>query len=160
MTAFLVTLVSTGFFVGYIPVASGTFGSVLGVVFWIMLSFRNPVLNPVAAGVCTGIGFFVSGYAERRVFKNRDDSRIVIDEISGMLVTFLSFRFSFDTTGIVFLFAGFGLFRVLDIIKPPPIGMLQKVDGAGGIMLDDIAAGAIANCILQCIRVLFFRYPA
>ncbi len=157
MTPFLVTLFSTGFFVGYIPVASGTFGSVLGVVFWILLSFRNPVLNPVAAGACTGIGFFVSGYAQRRVFKNRDDSRIVIDEIAGMLITFLSFRFSFDTTGVVFLITGFCLFRALDIIKPPPIGMLQNIDGAGGIMLDDIAAGAIANGILQCIRILFFR---
>ncbi|MBN2322567.1 MAG: phosphatidylglycerophosphatase A [Spirochaetes bacterium] len=156
MTAFFVTLISTGLFVGYIPFTPGTFGSALGCVCWVLFSFTNPSLTPIAAAVCTGVGFLVSGYAERRVFKTRDDSRIVIDEISGMLVTFISFRFSLDVAGAVLLFAGFGLFRALDIAKPPPIGTLQKIDGAGGIMLDDIASGAIANGILQCIRLLFF----
>ena len=157
MTVFLVTLFSTGFFVGYIPAASGTFGAVLGCACWVLLSFRNPVFNPIAATACTGIGFLVSGYAERNVFKKRDDSRIVIDEISGILITFLSFRFSPDTAGVVTLISGFVLFRALDILKPPPVGVLEKVGGAGGIMLDDIAAGMIANGILQCVRLLFFR---
>jgi phosphatidylglycerophosphatase A len=155
--SFLVILISTGFFVGYIPLAPGTFGSLLGCVCWVLLSFTTPALNPIAVAACTGIGFLVSGYAERRVFKNRDDSRIVIDEISGMLITFVSFRFSPDTAGVVLLFTGFGLFRVLDITKPPPIESLQKIGGASGIMLDDIASGAIANGILQCIRLFFFR---
>ena len=97
-----------------------------------------------------------SGYAEKKIFMKKDDKRIVIDEICGMLVTFLTFRFDFDIRGVFLLGGGFLLFRFLDIGKPPPIRSLQKLPGGAGIMLDDIACGAVANGILQAARLIFF----
>jgi len=153
----LIKFIATGAFTGYIPVASGTFGSLLGCIGWVLLSTRTPLFYSVLAGLCTVLGFAVSGYAEKKIFMRKDDPRIVIDEISGMLVTFITFRFDCDIRGVVLLGAGFVLFRLLDIVKPPPIRGLQKLPGGIGIMADDIVSGVIANGILQAVWLVFLR---
>ena len=153
----LIKFIATGAFTGYIPVASGTFGSILGCIGWVLLSTRTPLFYSVLAGLCTALGFAVSGYAEKKIFMRKDDSRIVIDEISGMLITFFTFRFDCGIRGIVLLGAGFVLFRLLDIVKPPPIRGLQKLPGGIGIMADDIVSGVIANGILQAVWLVFLR---
>ena len=153
-----IKIITTGFFIGYIPVASGTFGSVLGCAGWVLLSVVNPVFHPLFVIVCTALGFSTAGPAEKKIFMRKDDPRIVIDEISGMLITFLTFRFGFNIQGVFFLVAGFALFRLLDIFKPPPIRFLQKIPGGVGIMLDDVACGAVANGVLQGLRLIFSHW--
>jgi phosphatidylglycerophosphatase A len=49
--------------------------------------------------------------------------------------------------------AAFFLFRFFDILKPPPIRMLERVGGGFGVMCDDVAAGIITNLILQVVRL-------
>jgi phosphatidylglycerophosphatase A len=71
-----------------------------------------------------------------------------------LVFTGLSFFFSKDIMGFLYLFGGFVLFRVFDIFKPPPIKNLQKAHGGLGIMLDDIVCAAFANGILQILRLL------
>ncbi len=74
-----------------------------------------------------------------------DPGFIVIDEIAGMMVTLFGHPF---TIGVVL--AGFVLFRILDVLKPFPIGFLEaRVPGGAGVVVDDVAAGIFGNGILH-----------
>ena len=152
---FLLKLFATGFFAGYFPLCPGTFASLIGVALWIVLPCGQ--FFPFFVLVFTGLSFVISHYAEKRVFLVKDSSKIVVDEISGMLVTYLSFSFSRDTRGFLYLLGGLVLFRIFDIFKPPPIKNLQKVYGGFGIMLDDLVSAAFANGILQVLRLLLIE---
>jgi phosphatidylglycerophosphatase A len=152
----LAKIISTGLFVGYIPVASGTFGSVLGCGLWVFVAKQSYYYS--ATGLLLILGFFTSGYAEREVFRKKDDRRIVIDEICGMLIAFMTHSFTFTVNGFVLLTAGLIIFRIFDIIKPQPIKYIQNLKGSSGIMLDDIAAGAITNGMLHLIKLVTRRF--
>ena len=88
------------------------------------------------------LGIWSSGKAEKIL--GRDSPHIVIDEISGMMIALTS------------LAAAFTFFRLLDILKPPPLSRLQDLRGGWGIMADDIGAGILANLLL---RLLSFGLP-
>ena len=142
---YVAKVISSGFFVGYIPVASGTFGSLWVVV----LYFLFPDFFSFS-GICVLwiVLFFLGVWAASRseLFWGNDPGKVVIDEIVGMFVTigFLSLNFK-----IVWL--GFFLFRILDIVKPPPARWLEKFPGGWGIMADDVLAGVYANIVLQVL---------
>lgn len=92
---------------------------------------------------------WIAGEAEK-LFGEQDSSRIVIDEVLGMIGTMF-----LNPIGWISLAAGFALFRIFDIIKPFPAGYLDRhLHGGGGVMLDDIAAGIYANLVLQAARRL------
>lgn len=146
----VVKFFSTGFFIGYIPAASGTFGALIGAVFWILLS--KYMFYYAVTVFFVALGIVISGYAENKIFFEKDSSRIVIDEIAGMLIALLSFQFSLSLSGILYLVSGFLLFRIFDIIKPPPIRNVQKYRAGIGIMLDDIIAAIFTNGLLQVLR--------
>ena len=152
----IIKALASGFFTGYVPRGGGTVASLLACGIWMILSSttRHNVVVPL---LVTALGFSIAGYAEREVFSEPDSPKIVIDEISGMLVTYMGFTFSRDLQGLVFGTAGFLLFRFFDIFKPGPVGLAQKVEGGPGIMLDDLASAALANGLLWLIRILFFR---
>jgi phosphatidylglycerophosphatase A len=147
----LMKCLATGFYTGSIPGPRGTYGALLGVCIWLL--FSNSFAFFLIVFVFAVGGTFVAGYAERVIFKEKDSSKIVIDEIAGMLVTFTTFRFHPTLESSVYLAAGFLLFRFFDILKPPPIRNLQKIRGGAGIMLDDVVAGILSNVILQCMRM-------
>ena len=140
--------IATLFYVGYIPFAPGTCGTFAGMLFiWLL---RPPLeWQAVILAVVCIIGVITSGIAEKS-FGEKDSRHIVIDEFAGYLCSIIFL----PLTPIIML-AAFVLFRFFDIIKPPPICLLEKIDGGLGIMLDDIAAGIIANVILQVFVVLF-----
>jgi phosphatidylglycerophosphatase A len=151
----VVKLLASGCFTGYVPRGSGTFASIIACGAWILLSGKS--WYPVFPLFFTVTGFMISGYAQRDVFKEHDSPKIVIDEIAGMLVTYISFSFSLRLEGILYLAAGFFLFRILDIVKPFPVKLLQRLKGGAGIMLDDLASAVIANGLIQLIRIIAFR---
>ena len=151
----MVNLLSSGVFSGYVPRGSGTAASLLACIVWIVLSHSR--VYPVLALVATVTGFAICGYAERVVFGEKDSSKIVIDEIAGMLLTFTTFSFSWNAQGLFYLASGFLFFRFFDIVKPVPIRTLQNIGGGAGIMLDDIGSAAIANGLLQVLRIVIFR---
>jgi phosphatidylglycerophosphatase A len=84
-------------------------------------------------------------------FKVKDSGKIVIDEIAGVMITMWGFQFNYTKYDIVLLVIGFILFRIFDIVKPYPINKLQDISGGWGVMLDDIAAGVVANVLMQMI---------
>lgn len=131
--------------VGYIPFAPGTFGSLVALLI-VMTAKPGLPLHAIISAVSLGLGIYFSGHAAR-VLGGNDPGRIVIDEFAGMLAATL---FLPNTPG--WMIAAFILFRVFDILKPPPIKAIEGLGGGMGIMLDDIAAGLYANIALQIIK--------
>ncbi len=93
-------------------------------------------------------GVYAAGKAEDVL--GRDAKPIVIDEFAGYLISVL-----FLPLHIGWLIAGFVLFRLFDILKPPPVSSFERLKGGLGVMMDDIAAGIISNLILQAWRLIW-----
>ena len=142
LTNTIIIATSTFFYIGYLPFIPGTFGSLVGLgLFYLM---KNNGLNlAVLTFVVTILGFLVAGRAEE-ILKIKDSRHIVIDEISGMLLSLIFLPYD-----IKVVLAAFFLFRLLDSLKPYPAGLLQNLKGSKGVMLDDIVAGLYTNIILQ-----------
>jgi CDP-diacylglycerol--glycerol-3-phosphate 3-phosphatidyltransferase len=152
ISEFFLKLLATGFYAGYMPQAPGSFASLIGAGLWVLMS-RSPVYPLFTAGF-SACAVFIAHRAETRVFHSKDHSAIVIDEIAGMLLTFFSFSFSAGARGILYLILGFALFRFFDIVKPPPIRKVERLQGGFGVVCDDLVSAVYANILLQLLRVL------
>lgn len=135
---------ATGCRIGYVPVAPGTFGSLEGLMASWLLSRTSPAAALVLTLVFIALAVWVSHEAEG-VLGRKDPGCVVIDEVAGMMVTLVGLPFTWITAGL-----GFLLFRILDILKPPPVRNLQDgLPGGLGIVMDDVAAGILANLMLR-----------
>ncbi len=137
--------IATGAYSGYLPKAPGTWGSLVGVLFWTLGLHR---LTPTAyAGMLAGIllvGTAAAGAAEKIVDQG-DPGLVVIDEILGQLIALA--LVPWHPLAAV---TGFVLFCFFDILKPFPVNWLdQHIHGGLGIMLDDVMAGIYALLVLQ-----------
>lgn len=140
---------ATGFYSGNIPFAPGTFGSLVGLLFCYILSLFDFSTALIITLCLIGFSIIISDIAEKALGK-KDPGCIVIDEIAGMAVTLLGISFT-----LKYIVIGFIVFRVLDILKPFPIGFIdRKTKGGFGIVADDVVAGLAANMILNAIRFL------
>ena len=129
-------------FIGFLPYAPGTFGTAVSFLFVLLLRPGEFFLLPVIIAMFV-LGTYVSTSTEKLLGK--DSGHIVIDELCGYIVSVL-----FVPKTIGYLVAAFILFRIFDIVKPPPIRRIEKeVPGGLGIMLDDLAAGIYANICLH-----------
>lgn len=140
----LFMFIATAAYSGYLPKAPGTWGSVAGVLLWLGLNqFDATIYLAILAGIFV-IGTAASGAAEK-ILDQPDPGIVVIDEVVGQLIAL----FLAPTHPVVAL-AGFALFRFFDILKPFPVGWLDRhIHGGLGIMLDDVAAGLMAFALLQ-----------
>jgi phosphatidylglycerophosphatase A len=135
--------VATGAFVGYAPVAPGTFGSALGLaVLFVVRYSQSPLAEGATLVLLAGVGIWSASEAERH-FGRTDPGYIVIDEVVGMLVT-LAFL-PVNATGILVAFL---LFRVFDVVKPWPARRFERLHGGLGVMLDDVMAGVYAHLVM------------
>lgn len=135
---------ATCLMIGKIPVAPGTFGTVAGIPLCLLVSTMSPLAAVLSIAAFTVLAVWAADRGAR-ILGTKDPGCIVIDEMAGILVTFLGLPMN-----VALLFAGFFLFRLLDIVKPFPIRRLEKLPGGIGIVADDVAAGAIANILLRC----------
>ena len=139
VTRALTIFLATGAYSGYSPFAPGTAGSAVGLLLvwggFGPLWSRSPLAALVVFAGAFAISCAIAGRAEE-IFNQPDCSKIVIDEILGMA-------------------AGFLAFRVFDVIKPFPAGLIdRRIGGGTGVMLDDLAAAIYANVVLQVARRL------
>lgn len=141
---------------GYAPIAPGTAGSAVGVLLYLALADLGAALFGITLLALAFLGIWASDVAER-VFAQKDDGRIVIDEVVGQLLTLaplalLAAPGARRSAG--WLFAGFGLFRLLDIWKPPPVDWAERsFSGGAGVMMDDVFAG-ILGCLVMCVALV------
>ncbi|MFW5980220.1 MAG: phosphatidylglycerophosphatase A [Halanaerobiales bacterium] len=138
-------LLATGFYSGYLPVAPGSWGSFLALILLFFFPFLRSFLSIIL--VITA-GIFISHLEEYYTGK-KDETKVVIDEIAGIFITFFGIPLTFWS-----LLCGFLLFRIFDIFKPYLIDRVQDLPGGMGVMADDVLAGIIANIFLQLIFYL------
>ena len=155
--------------VGYLPLAPGTWGSLLAVGFYALLSnvfgayrYRPSLQEPeflvaaihavilIAFLLFILLGIWSAGRATQ-ILGDLDPSEAVIDEVIGQLIVFLFIPFTMSWPLIL---AGFLLFRVFDIWKPYPIDYLQTLPSGIGVCADDILAGVYAGVCLSVIYAI------
>ncbi|MBF0521630.1 MAG: phosphatidylglycerophosphatase A [Candidatus Omnitrophica bacterium] len=142
MTDKTVKLLSTFFYVGYCPVAPGSLASLAGTLIYVFIH-GQPLVHVFLFILVTWIGFAVSGKMEELV-KEKDPSCVVIDEVSGILLSFFLLPINPAT-----VFTTFFLFRAFDMFKIYPGNRFEAMGGGFGIMMDDISAGVYTNIIMQ-----------
>ncbi len=159
----------TTFGVGYLPLAPGTFGSVVGVIIYLWIIIIEAasigflldkgleiasinawfwVFNLVLFLAFCLLGIRASGRATE-LFNDKDPQKVVVDEVMGQLLVFLFVPFLASWWLIV---AGFLLFRLFDIWKPYPIDYLQNLPAGLGVCADDLLAGIYGGV---CLSILY-----
>jgi phosphatidylglycerophosphatase A len=144
--------IATCAYIGYVPIAPGTFGSAAGLpVFLAVRSTGSVAVELAAIVILFAIGVWSGTIAEHH-FGGVDPGPIVIDEVVGMLITLALLPVTM--TGAI---VGFLVFRVLDVVKPWPSGGFEKLPGGLGVMADDGMAAIYGNIVM---RALIWLAPA
>ena len=156
----LVLFIATGAGSGYVPVAPGTAGALVGLVLFVLglRVLEGPLyLLTLAAAIALAVW---SSAAAIPIFGRKDPRQVTIDEVVGMLTTLALLPETASISAGPFameagLVAGFVFFRLFDILKPFPIRWLERaLPGGYGIVLDDVAAGIFANAALRIVALL------
>ena len=160
--------------VGYLPLAPGTWGSLVGVGLYLLLQFliyrfirlfAGPnslmLLSPWSFFIAielalitliTLVGIWAASKAEA-LLGRKDPGKVVIDEVAGQLIALLPIVPRLDP-GWLSIIAAFLLFRLFDIVKPYPARRFEKLESGLGIMSDDIVAGAYAAVAMSVIMAV------
>jgi len=158
--------------VGYLPLAPGTWGSLVAVGYYLVLrlavfgrfSNSNDTADAifhwtflggelVAIAVVSSLGIWAASRTER-ILQIKDPGKVVIDEVAGQLIALLAIPLVVDKFWVLWLVLAFLLFRFFDIVKPYPARRLESLHGGLGIMADDLIAGFYAALVLALVIVL------
>jgi len=138
--------IATGAGTGYLPMAPGTWGSMLGVALWFGLRNLGPASYVIFTAALFLVGTACAGSAEK-IVDHADPGLVVIDEVVGQMIALTAVPHH-----PLAVLAAFLLFRFFDILKPFPVGWLDRhIHGGLGIMLDDVIAGLYALLLVQII---------
>lgn len=134
---------STGGFIGYVPFAPGTFGTITGIILFLLTTLLTVKIQLLLFFLCL-LNAFPATKAALLHFEKSDPPQVVIDEVLGIWLTLILFEVNFKN-----LFLGFLFFRLFDIIKPFPVGYIDKnIKGEWGVICDDLAAGLMAKGLI------------
>jgi phosphatidylglycerophosphatase A len=142
--------------VGYLPLAPGTFGSLVGVGIFLLLMWAtavNPLAIIVAILAVTGIGIWAATRTEE-LSGRKDPGKIVVDEVAGQMIALFPLTL-FTRWSTVAVIVSFILFRFFDIVKPYPANRLQELNGGAGVMFDDLVAGVYGAVVVSIVLKIF-----
>jgi phosphatidylglycerophosphatase A len=155
--------VAQGFGLGRIPVAPGTFGSILGLGWFALLVASGKWwLLPAGSVIGFGISVWLCGEAER-LLKAKDPGSVVLDEVVAIPVCFFSWiagylgrtssfpsldYFAKHWLGVAGVFAAF---RFFDVVKPWPVRRSQSLPGGWGVTIDDYLAAFYVNVVVAVV---------
>ncbi len=148
---FIEKLLGSGFYTGYIPVASGTFGTLAALAIYLIPGFENTYVIIPAIVLFFIYGVYIGDKFE--ALYGKDPSECTIDEVVG---TWIAYLYLPKTIGIIII--TFFLWRALDIIKPPPARNLESMKGGFGIMIDDVVSAFYALIIMQVVVYFFGEF--
>ena len=138
--------VATCGYLGYVPIAPGTFGSAAGLALFAAVRYWEWPLAEVAVILLVlAVGVWSGNVAEKH-FGNVDPAPVVLDEVLGMLITL-----ALVPVNVAGAIAGFLLFRLFDVFKPWPANRLEALPGGLGVMADDAMAAVYANLALRLL---------
>jgi phosphatidylglycerophosphatase A len=144
------TLVATFFGIGWLRPGPGTWGSAATVLLWAGLARALSPSMRTAVAIAMAVLIALIGIpAATRVARGsgtKDPQFVVIDEVAGQLVALIGVPLAWKS-----FLAGFILFRVFDIVKPPPVRQLEAIPEGAGIVLDDVAAGLYALATMHLL---------
>lgn len=145
---FFEKFIGSGFYTGYSPYISGTVGSLAALIIYLIPGFEELfVIIPVIL-IFMVYGIYLGDKFE--VEYGKDPSQCTVDEVVGMWISLVALP---KNIGIVV--SAFILWRVLDIIKPPPARNLERLKGGLGIMVDDVISGIYTLIIMHLVVYLF-----
>ena len=140
-------ILGSGFFTGYIPIASGTCGSLAALLIYFIPGFEKlQIILPVTF-LTFAIGVYIAEKFEKTYGK--DPSECTVDEMVGTWIALLLLP---KTIGIAL--TSFFIWRVLDIIKPAPARQSENLKGGWGIMIDDIISGFYTFIIMHILILI------
>jgi phosphatidylglycerophosphatase A len=158
--------------VGYLPIAPGTWGSLLAVGLFLIARrcvsgrestvvpafgpYAFPAIGLLAILLVTFIGIWAASRTER-VLRIKDPGKVVIDEVAGQWIALLPLTLAGTVRLPLLVIIAFLLFRLFDIVKPYPARKMESLKGGLGIMADDLVAGAYA-AVLVAGAVLIQRF--
>ena len=143
-------LTATLFGTGYLRPGPGSWGSAATVLLWCLVARNIPGAHQ--AYVCAGLALVAvaigipAATLVARASGKEDPQFVVIDETAGQLITLIAAPLTWKC-----LLAGFILFRAFDIVKPPPIRLLERLPEGTGIVTDDVGAGLYALFVMQAL---------
>ena len=149
-------LIGTFFGAGLLKPGPGTYGSISAVLLWYATAhLLHPAQIPLAIGtavaaiLATLIGIPAATIVARESGRE-DPGHVVIDEVAGQLIALIAIPADWQHAALSLI-----LFRLFDILKPPPIRQLERLPAGTGIMLDDVAAGLFALAVAQVAHLYF-----
>ena len=153
----LATWIATGFGSGYSPVAPGTAGTLVAIPLVAVLAplaVASPTLYLLTLAASIALAIWSAGLAAVG-FGLKDPGQIVIDEVVGLFLTMAFLPATWTNLAAAFL-----LFRLFDIVKPPPVRWLdENLPGGWGVVLDDVAAG-VMGAIVMGVATYFGAWDA
>jgi phosphatidylglycerophosphatase A len=148
----LVLFVASAGFVGYIPFASGTFGSLVGIPLFFATAplSASPLLYLTLYVAAVAAACWAAGRADH-LLAEQDSSKIVIDEVVGYLAATLFLEPTWTAVWVAFV-----IFRLFDVIKPFPASYADReLHGGVGVVLDDVISGLYANLATRLVLLVF-----
>ncbi len=146
-------IISTFFYCGYFPFAPGTFTSFIASIIAYIVLFFYGLKGILFFFLVSTIAGFISAGRVAEMEGEKDPAIIVIDEVSGVLTSIFIAGFYIKTIFLNVLLS-FVIFRFFDILKPYPVKRFERINGSGGIMLDDIVAGILAGMVIVALKLL------
>ena len=139
-------IIGTMFYIGKIPLAPGTWGSLVALSLWYLI--KPKIIDPLFLLITGGLFFIGIAVSEiiTRELDNYDPKEIVIDEWVGMWIALYLVPHS-----IFWGLVSFFLFRFFDIFKPGPVQIMDDIHSPIGVMLDDVVAGILALLVTQSL---------
>ncbi|MBE3098474.1 MAG: phosphatidylglycerophosphatase A [Planctomycetes bacterium] len=146
-------LLGTFFGIGLLPGPAGTYASAATAAILLPAHWLGAPWWGVAAAAAAACALSLyAGRNAEQVFGSKDPRPFVLDEVAGMLIAGLAAwtpwatwtPWAAWTAPLVALAIAFLWFRVTDVVKPPPVRQLERLPGAWGILMDDVAAGLLS----------------
>ena len=152
MAKLWVTILGLGFF----PFAPGTIGSLVGVIFLVLLiQFLQPEIFVILMIIMFFISWFLTERYVSQIDNKQDPSEVIIDELIGQWISLIPLLYLYhihfpitivQTTKLIL--ASFLLFRFFDIIKPWPINLIDRQVSSFSIIFDDVIAGLFVVAVI------------
>jgi phosphatidylglycerophosphatase A len=141
---------------GLMPRAPGTWGSVAGILLYVIVFHSlSPLLQVIVAAILTLLAIGICDAAEQH-FQQRDPGKIILDEVVAVPIVFIGMApMIAQFGGWPVILGGFLLFRFFDVLKPLGIKRLQNLPGGMGCVVDDTAAAAASWLVLQLLFLVF-----
>jgi len=149
-------LLTSCFGLGFMPVASGTWGSVPPVVLFMILSYMDLSViwtSAVMLIIALAASFVCVKFAPAVIESTgkKDPGEVVADEVAGQCLTFVGLAVTASAGICIAAALGFLLFRFFDITKIGPIKKLEQLPAGWGVLCDDLLAGVFAAIVLQVV---------